>query len=81
MTDPFPLMKSIIFTKIRDSILWQARCNMQSTMDIARPDIKQKKKRKLAVWTVLGIVGLSAVAFAVSRLKPAARMGIRGSSI
>ncbi|HEY1649237.1 MAG TPA: HlyD family efflux transporter periplasmic adaptor subunit [Terracidiphilus sp.] len=45
---------------------------MQSIMDIARPDIRQKKKRKLAVWTVLGIVGLSAVAFAVSRLKPAA---------
>ncbi|HEY1767209.1 MAG TPA: HlyD family efflux transporter periplasmic adaptor subunit [Terracidiphilus sp.] len=41
-------------------------------MDIARPDIKQKRKRKLAAWTALGIVGLSAVAFAVSRLKPAA---------
>ncbi len=41
-------------------------------MDIARPDIKQKKKRRLVVWTAIGIVGLSAVAFAVSRLKPAA---------
>jgi HlyD family secretion protein len=41
-------------------------------MDIARPDIKQKKKRRLAVLAGAGIVGLSVLAFAVSRLKPAA---------
>ncbi|MGA7341933.1 MAG: HlyD family efflux transporter periplasmic adaptor subunit [Terracidiphilus sp.] len=41
-------------------------------MDIARPDIKRKKKRRLVVWAALGIVGVSALAFAVSRLKPAA---------
>jgi len=41
-------------------------------MDIARPDIKKKKKRQLIVWTGVGIVVLAAAAFAVSRLKPAA---------
>jgi HlyD family secretion protein len=41
-------------------------------MDIARPDIKQKKKRRLAVWAGVGILVLAALAFAVSRLKPAA---------
>ena len=41
-------------------------------MDIARPDIKQKKKRRLAVWAGVGILVMAAMAFAVSRLKPAA---------
>ncbi|HVU47392.1 MAG TPA: HlyD family efflux transporter periplasmic adaptor subunit [Terracidiphilus sp.] len=41
-------------------------------MDIARPDIKQKKKRQLMVWTGVGVIVLAAAAFAVSRLKPAA---------
>ena len=41
-------------------------------MDIARPDIKQKKKRQMYVWAGVGIVVLAAAAFLVSRLKPAA---------
>jgi HlyD family secretion protein len=41
-------------------------------MDIARPDIKRKKQRRLVALIALGIVGLAMVAFAVSRLKPAA---------
>jgi multidrug resistance efflux pump len=41
-------------------------------MDIARPDLKQKKKRQLIVWAVVGIIVLSGMAFGVSRLKPAA---------
>jgi HlyD family secretion protein len=41
-------------------------------MDIARPDIRKKKTRRLIVWAVVGIAGLSALAFGVSRLKPAA---------
>ncbi|HEX4031515.1 MAG TPA: HlyD family efflux transporter periplasmic adaptor subunit [Terracidiphilus sp.] len=40
-------------------------------MDIARPDLKKKKKRQLVVWTSVGIVVVAALAFAVSRLKPA----------
>lgn len=51
--------------------LWQAGCKIGSAMDIARPDIRKKKNRRMAVWTVLGILGLSALAFGVSRLKPA----------
>ncbi len=41
-------------------------------MDIARPDIKQKKKRQMYVWIGVGAVLVIGAAFAVSRLKPAA---------
>jgi multidrug resistance efflux pump len=41
-------------------------------MDIARPDLKQKKKRQLVLWTVAALVVLTGLGFAVSRLKPAA---------
>ncbi len=41
-------------------------------MDIARPDLLQKRKRRLIVWAVAGIVALTLLAVAVSRLKPAA---------
>lgn len=41
-------------------------------MDIARPDIKQKKKRQLWIWTGIGVVVLVGLVVAVSRLKPAA---------
>ena len=41
-------------------------------MDIARPDIKQKKKRQLFVWAGVAVVVLGVAAVAVSRLKPAA---------
>src|SRR5580692_10508981 len=51
---------------------WHSRCNKTCAMDIARPDIKQKKNRRLAIWGGVGILVLAAMAFAVSRLKPAA---------
>src|SRR6516225_6895958 len=41
-------------------------------MDIARPDIKLKKKRQMFVWAGVGVVILASAAFGVSRLKPAA---------
>jgi RND family efflux transporter MFP subunit len=41
-------------------------------MDIARPDIRKKKKRQLFVWAGIGVVVVAAAVFAVSRLKPAA---------
>jgi HlyD family secretion protein len=41
-------------------------------MDIARPDIKLKKRRQLIVWIAVGVVVLVAAGFGVSRLKPAA---------
>jgi HlyD family secretion protein len=41
-------------------------------MDIARPDLKQKRKRQLMIWTGVAVVVLASMAFAVSRLKPAA---------
>ncbi len=41
-------------------------------MDIARPDIKLKKRRQTYVWAGIGVVVLASAAFGVSRLKPAA---------
>ena len=41
-------------------------------MDIARPDLKQKRKRRLYIWIGVAVVVLAAATFAVSKLKPAA---------
>ena len=41
-------------------------------MDIARPDIRQKKKRQMFVYAGVAVVVLAAAVVAVSRLKPAA---------
>lgn len=41
-------------------------------MDIARPDIKKQKRRRLFVWAGIGVVVLTTVVVLVSRLKPAA---------
>ena len=40
-------------------------------MDIARPDLKQKRKRRLVILAGVGVIVLAVLAFAVSRLKPA----------
>jgi multidrug efflux pump subunit AcrA (membrane-fusion protein) len=40
-------------------------------MDIARPDIRKKKNRRLIVWSAVGFVVLAALTFVVLRLKPA----------
>jgi len=41
-------------------------------MDIARPDIKQKKKRQMLLWSGVVVVAVAALAVVVMRLKPAA---------
>ena len=41
-------------------------------MDIARPDLKQKKKRRLIIWSGIAVVLVAIAAVAVYRLKPAA---------
>ncbi len=41
-------------------------------MDIARPDIKQKKKRRLYLWVGVAVVMITVAGLAVARLKPAA---------
>ena len=43
-----------------------------SVMDIARPDIKQKKKRQLYLWVGVAVVMVTVAGLAVARLKPAA---------
>ena len=41
-------------------------------MDIARPDIKIQKRRRLFIWAGIGVVVLTVAVVLVSRLKPAA---------
>ena len=41
-------------------------------MDIARPDIKKQKRRRLFIWAGIGVVVLTVAVVLVSRLKPAA---------
>ena len=41
-------------------------------MDIARPDIKKQKRRRLYIWAGIGVVVLTVAVVLVSRLKPAA---------
>jgi multidrug efflux pump subunit AcrA (membrane-fusion protein) len=48
-------------------------------MDIARPDIKRKKTQRQIVIGILAVLVLAGVAFAVSRLKPAAPAVERGT--
>jgi multidrug resistance efflux pump len=48
-------------------------------MDIARPDIKRKKTQRQIVVGTLAVLVLAGVAFAVSRLKPAAPAVERGT--
>jgi HlyD family secretion protein len=43
-----------------------------AVMDIARPDLKQKKKRQMFVWAGVAVIVVAGAVFAVSRLKPAA---------
>jgi len=54
----------------RGSLAWQVLS--LGVMDIARPDLKKKRKRQLVVWAVAAVVVLTVLAVAVSRLKPAA---------
>jgi HlyD family secretion protein len=41
-------------------------------MDIARPDIRKQKRRRMIIWAGVGVVVLAAAVVAVARLKPAA---------
>ncbi len=43
-----------------------------SAMDIARPDIKQKKMRRTLLWSGAAVLAVAALAVIVMRLKPAA---------
>ncbi len=45
---------------------------LSGVMDIARPDIKQKKTRRLIIWGGVAVVVVAVAAVAVWRLKPAA---------
>jgi hypothetical protein len=52
--------------------LWHGKCFIQGIMDIARPDLLQKRKRRLAAYVIAAVVLLGVGLVAVYRLKPAA---------
>ena len=49
---------------------WQV--HYSEPMDIARPDLKKQKQRRLMIWAGIGVVVLTVAVVLVSRLKPAA---------
>ena len=52
--------------------LWHGKCSYSGLMDIARPDLKKQKQRRLILWAGIGVVVLTVAVVLVSRLKPAA---------
>lgn len=52
--------------------LWHGKCSLPYDMDIARPDIKQKKKRQMFVYAGVAVVVIAIAVVIVARLKPAA---------
>src|SRR5579872_2828661 len=52
--------------------LWHGKCSLSTDMDIARPDLKQKKKRQMFVYAGVAVVVIGIAVFIVARLKPAA---------
>jgi len=52
--------------------LWPDSCTFLRCMDIARPEIKQQRRRRQILWGMVGLVCLGGVTVGVSRLKPAA---------
>ncbi len=53
-------------------LLWNAKCYIPGVMDIARPDLLQKRKRRFVAYVAVAVVVLAAGLIVVSRLKPAA---------
>jgi HlyD family secretion protein len=51
-------------------LAWQV--HYSEPMDIARPDLKKQKQRRLMIWAGIGVVVLTVAVVLVSRLKPAA---------
>ena len=56
---------------MRDGTFLQYHAYKKSHMDIARPDLRRKKRRRLAIWVAGGAAALALLALGVSRLKPA----------
>src|ERR1019366_5438902 len=67
----FPL-SSHLFSVRRGGTPVAPDVQVHGVMDIARPDLKQKRKRQLIFGAGAAVVVLALLGFAVSRLKPAA---------
>src|SRR5579862_5279165 len=50
-------------------------------MDISRPDLKMKKRRRQALTIAFGVIFLALVSFLVMRLKPAAPSVVRTDTV
>jgi len=58
-------LQTLCFVIPRGRPNWHGKCNYLDAMDIARPDIKLKKRRQLIVWIGIAVVVLSAAAYGV----------------
>ncbi|MGA8732058.1 MAG: HlyD family efflux transporter periplasmic adaptor subunit [Terracidiphilus sp.] len=65
-------MNIFVFSEQGEGNFWQVKCSIQIVMDIARPDLKEKKKRRLLIWAGAAAVIVAVAVVAVARLKPAA---------
>jgi RND family efflux transporter MFP subunit len=60
------------FQRADAGLLWHGKCFILGVMDIARPDLKQKRKRRLWLWAGAAVVVLAVAVWGVAKLKPAA---------
>jgi len=58
---------------------WHPTCVLLSRMDIARPEFKTQKRRRQTMIAIAVVLGVAAVSYGVSRLKPAAPTVERGT--
>jgi HlyD family secretion protein len=66
------LIRSVYFQRAMGPTILASDLLPYQAMDIARPDIKQKKKRRLIFWAAGAVVAVALLAFGVSRLRPPA---------
>jgi len=69
----------LFFNILRRGCDWRRTCQLLIVMDIARPDLKERKRKRLVALVAAVVVVVTALFFVVARLKPAAPSVERGT--